>query len=73
LWEVGDPSTIKCSPKNPNGKGYVGYAQPIGSPMYVADPPAGSFMKSRQPPPALYGNEGPSYTSPLKKSAKFRS
>jgi len=72
LWDVGDPSTIKCSEKNPNGKGYIGYAQPIGSPLYVADLPEGSFMKNRKPPPALYGNEGPNYTSPLKKSARLR-
>jgi hypothetical protein len=55
-WEDGaDPSTVKCSTINPDNPAYVGYAQPVGSPMYTDNP--GSAMKGLKPPPKLYGNE----------------
>jgi hypothetical protein len=55
-WEEDQgPSTIKCSPVNPKNSAYVGYAQPIGSPMYTENP--GSAMKGWKPPPASFGNE----------------
>ena len=55
-WEVGaDPSTAKCSPVNPENKAYVGYAQPVGSPMYTENP--GSAMRGWKAPPASFGNE----------------
>jgi hypothetical protein len=55
-WEVGaDPSTAKCSPTNPLSSAYVGYAQPVGSPMYTDKP--GSAMNGWKAPPASFGNE----------------
>ncbi|KAF2665892.1 hypothetical protein BT63DRAFT_427687 [Microthyrium microscopicum] len=55
-WEENaDPSTVKCTTINPNNPGYVGYAQPVGTPMYTDKP--GSMMKGLKPPPKLYGNE----------------
>jgi len=52
-WEVGaDPSTIKCTPVNPKNPAYVGYAQPVGSPMYTEKP--GSAMKGWKPPPPFF-------------------
>ena len=56
LWEEGqDPSTIKCSPVNPKNPAYVGYAQPVGSPMYTDHP--GSAMRGWKPPPASFDND----------------
>jgi hypothetical protein len=58
LWEEGkDPSTMKCTPVNPKAKGgaYVGYAQPVGSPMYAEKP--GPAMRGYGPPPKAFGNE----------------
>ena len=54
LWEDGKPETIKCTPVNPTNPAYVGYAQPIGSPMYTENP--GAAMKGWKPPPASFGN-----------------
>jgi hypothetical protein len=55
-WEDGaDPSTAKCSQINPDNPAYVGYAQPVGTPMYTDQP--GSAMRGLKPPPKLYGNE----------------
>lgn len=55
-WEDGaDPSTVKCEPINPQNPAYVGYAQPVGTPMYTENP--GSAMRGLKPPPKLYGNE----------------
>jgi hypothetical protein len=55
-WEVGaDPSTAKCSPTNPRNSAYVGYAQPVGSPLYTEKP--GTAMNGWKAPPASFGNE----------------
>ena len=55
-WEDGaDPSTAECSPINPKSPAYVGYAQPVGTPLYTEEP--GSAMRGLKPPPKLYGNE----------------
>jgi hypothetical protein len=55
-WEDGaDPSTVKCSPINPDNPAYIGYAQPVGSPLYTDKP--GSAMRGLKPPPKSYGNE----------------
>jgi hypothetical protein len=55
-WEDGaDPSTVKCSQINPSNPAYVGYAQPVGSPLYTDTP--GSAMRGLKPPPKSYGNE----------------
>jgi hypothetical protein len=55
-WEDGqDASMVKCTPTNPKNPAYVGYAQPIGSPLYTENP--GSAMKGMKPPPASFGNE----------------
>jgi hypothetical protein len=55
-WEDGaDPSTIKCSPINPDNDAYAGYAQPVESPMYTDKP--GPAMRGLKPPPKFYGNE----------------
>jgi hypothetical protein len=56
LWEDGqDPSTIKCTPVNPKNSAYVGYAQPVGSPMYTDKP--GSAMRGAKPPPPSFENK----------------
>jgi len=55
-WEEGaDPSTVKCKLVNPKNPAYVGYAQPVGSPMYTENP--GSAMKGWKAPPVSFGNE----------------
>jgi hypothetical protein len=55
-WEDGaEPSTAKCSPINPENPAYIGYAQPVGTPLYTDTP--GSAMSGLLPPPKLYGNE----------------
>jgi len=55
-WEDGaDPSTAECPPINPDNPAYVGYAQPVGTPLYTDTP--GSAMRGLKPPPKLYGNE----------------
>lgn len=55
-WEDGaDPSTVKCSQINPDNPAYIGYAQPVGSPLYTDKP--GSAMAGLKTPPKLYGNE----------------
>jgi len=58
-WEVGaDPSTMKCSPVNPDSIPpgmYDSYAQPVGSPLYKE--PAGKAMTGWGPPPKAFGNE----------------
>jgi hypothetical protein len=52
-WEEGaDPSTIKCKPVNPKSKGYEGYAQPLGSPMYQEN--AGAAMRGWKAPPEKF-------------------
>lgn len=54
-WEDGqDPSTAKCSPVNPKNPAYVGYAQPLSSPMYTENP--GSAMRGWKAPPASFEN-----------------
>jgi hypothetical protein len=56
LWDpIEGPASIKCTPVNPTNPAYVGYAQPVGSPMYTDKP--GSSMTNRAPPPASFGNE----------------
>jgi hypothetical protein len=55
-WEDGkDPSTMTCTPVNPKNNAYVGYAQPLGSPMYTDKP--GTAMRGWGPPPKSFGNE----------------
>jgi hypothetical protein len=55
-WEEGQgPADVKCSPVNPTNPAYVGYAQPVGSPMYTEKP--GSAMRGWKAPPASFGNE----------------
>jgi hypothetical protein len=55
-WDEGaDPSTATCVPINPGNPAYVGYAQPVGTPLYTDKP--GSAMRGLKPPPKLYGNE----------------
>jgi hypothetical protein len=54
-WEVGaDPSTMKCVQTNkgdPSEPLWLGFAQPVGSPLYVERP--GKHMR-RPPPPAFF-------------------
>jgi len=55
-WDEGaDPSTAKCVTINPTNPAYVGFAQPVGTPMYTDKP--GSAMRGLKPPPKLFGNE----------------
>jgi len=55
LWEEGaDPSTAKCTAVNPGNPAYAGYAQPVGSPLYVATP--GSAMRGQKTPPTSFYN-----------------
>ena len=57
-WEVGqDPSTMVCTPINDGNPAYLGYAQPVGSPLYTDTP--GAAMMGSKPPPASFGNEVP--------------
>jgi hypothetical protein len=52
-WDAGkDPSTAKCVPTNGNNPAYVGWAQPVGSPMYTDKP--GSAMTGLSPPPPKF-------------------
>jgi hypothetical protein len=55
-WEVGQNASMAvCTPVNPKNLAYVGYAQPVGSPMYTDNP--GSAMRGWKPPPTSFGNE----------------
>ena len=55
-WEVGqDPSTMVCVPINEGNPVYLGFAQPVVSPLYTDTP--GSAMAGYKPPPASFGNE----------------
>ena len=51
-WQPGaDPSTMKCAQTNPGDPRWLGFAQPVGSPLYVAKP--GANMRAPPPPPSF--------------------
>lgn len=67
-WELGaDPSTMKCVQTNkgdPTEQLWLGFAQPVGSPLYVEKP--GLYMR-RAPPPKFFETYNASKTA-----VKFR-
>jgi len=50
-WEAGkNPLTAKCVVTNLGNDAYIGWAQPVGSPMYTEKPGVASL--GMKPPPA---------------------